>query len=314
LLQTGYNFDGFARAAKKIMVDIDEKELRKINVRPDIPVCSDANDFIGEMIRQKDNIISKNRKGWILYCDKVKKTFPLFSKREINPNEKVNTYLLIDVITEHMGSDDIYIAGSSGSCIEVSMQAFKIKQGQRMFTTKGLASMGYGIPSTIGAALAAEKRRVVCVVGDGGFQMNIQELETIRRLNLPIKIFVLNNSGYAAIRGTQTNLFNGRLVACTNDSGLSMPDIIEVSRAYKLRAVEIKQNDEVSEKIIEVLNGKDPVICNVITPIDLKILPKQVSYKRKDGQMESLPLEYLNPPLEEGEFKKYMIVPLYVMK
>jgi acetolactate synthase-1/2/3 large subunit len=93
-----------------------------------------------------------------------------------------------------------------------------------------------------------------------------------------------------------------------------MPDIIEVSRAYKLRAVEIKQNDEVSEKIIEVLNGNDPVICNVITPIDLKILPKQVSYKRKDGQMESLPLEYLNPPLEEEEFKKYMTIPLYVMK
>jgi acetolactate synthase-1/2/3 large subunit len=311
LLQTGYNFDGFARAATKIMVDIDKNELFKINVRPDIPICADAKCFIKEILKQKDKIIPKDRNTWYQYCDRVKKSYPLITGDSWNQTEKVNTYLLVDTVAAQMTAEDIYIAGSSGSCIEISMQAFKVKKGQRVFTTKGLASMGYGLPSTIGAALASEKKRIVCVVGDGGFQMNIQELETLRRLGLPIKIFVLNNGGYAAIKGTQTNLFNGHLVACTYESNLSMPNIVDVAQAYKLRFVKINNNNELQGKITDVLKGDDPVVCEVVVPIDLKILPKQVSYKRKDGQMESLPLEYLNPPLPEEEFRKNMIIPLY---
>jgi acetolactate synthase-1/2/3 large subunit len=171
--------------------------------------------------------------------------------------------------------------------------------------------MGYGLPSTIGAVLASNGKRTVCVNGDGGFQMNIQELETLRRLALPVKIFVLNNGGYAQIKGTQTNLFDGHLVACTNDSNLTMPNIIDVAKAYKLRTVKINNNNELEEKIAEVLSGDDPVICDVAVSIDQLVAPKQVSYKRKDGQMESLPLEYMNPPLSEEELRSNMIVPLY---
>jgi acetolactate synthase-1/2/3 large subunit len=311
LLQTGYNFDGFARCAKKIMVDIDSNELRKINVRPDIPVCADAGRFIKEIIRQKDKIIPKERKAWFEYCDRVKRTYPLITENMHCENEKVNSYLLVDTISNQMNSNDIYVAGSSGSCIDVSMQGFKVKKGQRVFTTKGLASMGFGLPSTIGAVLASGGKRTVCVNGDGGFQMNIQELETLHRLNLPIKIFILDNNGYAAIRGTQTNLFDGHLVACTRDSKLTMPNIADVARAYKLRTVTIANNSELQSKVAEVLNGDDPVICIVNVPIDLPIAPKQVSYKRKDGQMESLPLEYMNPPLSEEELKFNMLIPIY---
>jgi len=314
LLQTGYNFDGFARCAKKIMVDIDSNELHKINVRPDIPICADAKLFIEEIIRQKERIIPKKRITWFDYCSKVKQTYPLITENMRSQNKKVNSYLLIETISEQMNSDDIYVSGSSGTCIDVSMQGFKVKKGQRVFCTKGLASMGYGLPSTIGAALASGGKRTVCVNGDGGFQMNIQELETIYRLNLPIKIFVLNNDGYAAIRGTQTNLFNGHLVACTRDSKLTMPNIIDVAKAYKLRTVKISNNAELQSKVAEVLAKDDPVICDVSIPIDLAVMPRQVSYRRKDGQMESLPLEYMNPPLNEEEFKKNMLISLYEMK
>jgi acetolactate synthase-1/2/3 large subunit len=314
LLQTGYNFDGFARCAKKIMVDIDPYELHKINVRPDIPICADAKQFIKEIIKQKGSIIPKKREPWLDYCNNVKQSYPLITENMRKQNEKVNTYLLLDAISEQMNSDDVYVAGSSGSCIDISMQGFKVKKGQRVFTTKGLAAMGYGLPSTIGAVLASGGRRTVCVNGDGGFQMNIQELETIRRLNLPIKIFVLDNDGYAAIRGTQTNLFEGHLVACTRDSKLTMPNIIDVAKAYKLRTVAIASNGELQSKVSETSNGNDPVICVVNVPIDLPIMPKQVSYKRKDGQMESLPLEYMNPPLSEEEFKESMLIPIYEMK
>jgi acetolactate synthase-1/2/3 large subunit len=314
LLQTGYNFDGFARAAKRIMVDIDNNELHKINVRPDIPVCCDAKLFIKEVLRQKDRIKSKSRDEWFTYCNKVKKTYPLVDDKNSKQNESVNTYSLLEIISNLLEPNDIYVSGSSGSCIDISMQTFKVKKGQRVFCTKGLASMGYGLPSTIGAVLAGGGRRTVCVCGDGGFQMNIQELETIKRLGLPIKIFVLNNGGYGAIKATQTNLFNGNLVACTEDSHLSMPNIVDVAGAYKLRTVAIKENSKLRQKVAEVLAGDDPVICDVVVPITLTALPKQVSYKRKDGQMESLPLEYMNPPLSDEELQANMLIPQYEMK
>jgi len=311
LLQTGYNFDGFARGAKKIMVDIDPNELHKINVRPDIPVCADADKFIKEIVREKDKIIRKDRKPWLDYCNKVKQSYPLITESMRQQNEIVNSYLLLDTISNQMNSDDVYVAGSSGSCIDISMQGFKVKKGQRVFTTKGLASMGYGLPSTIGAVLASGGKRTVCVNGDGGFQMNIQELETLHRLNMPVKIFVLDNSGYAAIKGTQTNLFGGHLVGCTRASKLTMPDIADVAKAYKLRTVTITNNGELQSKVAETLNGNDPVICVVSVSIDLPVTPKQVSYKRRDGQMESLPLEYMNPPLSEVELKSNMLIPMY---
>lgn len=314
LLQTGYNFDGFARAATKIMVDIDAAELHKINVRPDMPICADAKQFMELLLRHKDKIARKPRADWFAYADRVKAKYPIILPEYWQQAELANPYCLLDAISEQLGENDIYVSGSSGSCIDISMQTLRVKKGQRAFATKGLASMGYGVPATIGACLAGGGRRTVCVNGDGGFQMNIQELETIRRLGLPIKIFVLNNRGYGAIKATQTNLFGGHLVACDETSGLTMPCIADVANAYRLRTVQINSNAELRDKVAEVLAGNDPVICEVFTPITLTAQPKQVSYKRRDGQMESLPLEYMNPPLPDDELRENMLIPLYEMQ
>ncbi len=311
LLQTGYNFDGFARAAYKVMVDIDEAELHKINVRPNLPICADARDFIHEILRQKDRIKKKDRSAWFAYGDRLKTKYPLVTEEQWNQKELVNTYCLLETISKQMTPDDIYVSGSSGSCIDISMQAFKVKKGQRVFCTKGLASMGYGLPSTIGACLAGGRKRTVGVNGDGGFVMNIQELETIRRLNLPIKLFVLCNHGYGAIQATQTNLFNRHFVDCNEESGLSIPPIGKVAEAFGLKTISISHNSELEEKVKEALDYDGPVIVEVFTPITLTAAPKQVSYKRKDGQMESLPLEYMNPPISEEEMRENMLIPLY---
>lgn len=313
LLQTGYNFDGFAREATKVMVDIDESELHKTNVRPDLPICADAKEFIRLLLKNKHLIKKNNREKWFEYSKNVRDKYPLIRKEYYEENGYANTYVLLNEITDKMSNDEVYVAGSSGSCIDISMQAFKVKSGQRVFTTKGLASMGYGLPSTIGAALASNKK-VVSVNGDGGFQMNIQELHTIRRMNLPIKIFVLCNDGYGAIFNTQTNLFNGNLVACNEKSNLSIPNIYDISNAYKIRTVVINDNSEIEAKVEEVLSGFDPVVCCVHVPLDLKALPKQVSYKRSDGQMESLPLEYMSPMLSDEELKENMLIKLYEKK
>lgn len=314
LLQTGYNFDGFAREAYKVMVDIDENELHKINVRPQLPICADAKEFMELLLKHKDKIKKKDYTDWLAYANKVKEKYPIVLQEYWEQEKEVNTYALLDVITEQMSEDDIYVSGSSGTCIDVSMQAFRVKRGQRVFTTKGLASMGFGVPATIGACLAGGGRRTVCVNGDGGFQMNIQELETIRRLNLPIKIFVLNNHGYAQIHATQKNIFAGHYVACDRESNLTLSPISDVAAAYRLKTVQIRRNEELREKVQEVLEYDGPVICEVFVPLDLSAFPKQVSYKRSDGQMESLPLEYMNPPLAQKEFEENMIIPLYEMK
>lgn len=312
LLQTGYNFDGFARAAYKIMVDIDENELHKTNVRPDLAVCADAKHFMELLLKHKDKIKRKDYSGWISYANRVKQKYPVVTEEAWNQKELVNTYALLDTITEQMQPEDIYVSGSSGTCIDVSMQTFRVKKGQRVFSTKGLASMGFGVPATIGACLAGNRRRTVCVNGDGGFQMNIQELETIHRLNLPIKIFVLNNQGYAQIHATQKNIFGGHYVACDEESNLTLSPVSDVAKAYRLKTVQIYHNSELEEKVREVLEYDGPVICEVMVPIGLSALPKQVSYKRQDGQMESLPLEYMNPMLPEEEMRENMLIELYM--
>lgn len=311
LLQTGYNFDGFARAAVKIMVDIDEAELHKINVRPDVPVCADAKHFMEIFLKYKDRIQKKPRKEWFDYADRVKRQYPIVQPEYWQQTELVNTYCLLDTLSNQLTEGDVYVSGSSGSCIDISMQTFRVKKGQRVFCTKGLASMGYGLPSTIGACLASGGKRTVGVNGDGGFVMNIQELETIRRLKLPIKIFVLSNRGYGAIKATQTNVFQGHFVACDEGSDLSIPPIARIAEAYGIKTWQICNNSELEQKVKEVLEYDGPVICEVFTPIGLTAVPKQVSYKRKDGQMESKPLEYMNPPIDEKEFEENMLIPLF---
>ena len=314
LLQTGYNFDGFARAATKIMVDIDNAELHKVNVRPDIPICADAKEFIETLLAHKDKLVKKDRKAWFDYAKRLKEKYPIVKPEYWQQKELVNSYCLLETISEQMGADEVYVSGSSGSCIDISMQTFRVKKGQRVFCTKGLASMGYGLPSAIGACLASGGKRTVGVNGDGGFVMNIQELETIRRLGLPIKLFVLSNRGYGAIRATQTNLFAGHLVACTESSDLSLPHIADIANAYGLKTVTIHNNAELAEKVREVLEYNGPVICEVMTPIELTASPKQVSYKRSDGQMESKPLEFLNPPIPEEEMRENMLIPMFEEK
>ncbi|MBQ9209954.1 MAG: thiamine pyrophosphate-binding protein [Oscillospiraceae bacterium] len=311
LLQTGYNFNGFARGAYKVQVDIDRNELQKTNVRPDMIVCADAGTFIKAVLKHSDMVLRKKRTEWFDYAQRMKEKYPLILPEYREEKGAVNTYCLIEAISDRLTGEDIYVSGSSGSCIDISMQGFKVKKGQRVFCTKGLASMGYGLPSTIGACLAGGRRRTVSVNGDGGFAMNIQELETIRRLQLPIKIFVLSNHGYGAIQATQTNIFNRHFVACNEESGLTLPDVSRIAEAYGIKTVTIRDMDELYNRVDEVLAYDGPVVCSVMTPIELTARPKQVSYKRSDGQMESLPLEYMNPPIPDEEMEENMLIPMY---
>ena len=209
--QTAYSHETFARGARKIMVDIDPAEIQKLKMKIDVPVYADSGDFIREFRRQTRKITRKEFSEWLTTCKAWQKKYPVVLPEYWQQRQFVNDYVLIDVLSDELTENDLLIPGSSGACSERTMQAIRVKAGLRIFNSQGLGSMGFGIPAAIGGCLASGKKRTVCIEGDGGFIMNIQELETVKRLNLPIKFFVLNNGGYVSIQTTQKNYFDGHL-------------------------------------------------------------------------------------------------------
>jgi acetolactate synthase-1/2/3 large subunit len=198
--------------------------------------------------------------------------------------------------------------GSSGTCFTVAGQVFKPKAGQRVFLGKGMAAMGFGLPSAIGASVALDRKLAVTLIGDGGLQLNIQELQTIVHHRLPIKIFVISNEGYHAIRVTQETYFEKFFVASSTDSGVSLPDARLIAGAYGLAYLRIASNEEVREGIRRALAHEGPELIEVVVDPSKTLLPKLSSYIKADGTMASRPLEDLAPLLEREEFTRSMLI------
>jgi acetolactate synthase-1/2/3 large subunit len=200
------------------------------------------------------------------------------------------------------------VSGSSGSGIEIFLLACPTRTGQRIYHTAGLGSMGYAIPSSIAACLAAGRRRTVCVDGDGGFQFNIQELETAARLQLPVKFFVLNNNGYASIRASQTGYFGKPSIGCDRATGLTIPELSKVAAAYNIPSVVIPDQSDLRAQVRRVLSAPGPVLVDVHVIPDEMRAPRLQSYQKPDGSMVSKPLEDMFPFLPREEFLANMIV------
>jgi acetolactate synthase-1/2/3 large subunit len=188
------------------------------------------------------------------------------------------------------------------------MQAFRVKQGQRVFNSEGLGPMGFGIAAAIGGCLASGGRKTICVDGDGGFVMNIQELEVVRRLNLPIKFFVLDNNGYGSIRQSQKAYFQNRFMASGPSSGLTLPDFNKVAASFGIETCEIRNHDELKPAVQGILSHDRPVVCIVKITAEQVTAPRVASGQRADGSMYSKPLEDLWPFMERREFLDNMIV------
>jgi len=307
--QTAYNHQNFARAAKKVIVEIDEAEINKLDMIIDLPVCADVGCFLRELLAQKGAVLDKDRSSWLSRCEQWKKRYSVILPEYWDEKKGVNNYVLIDVLSAEMQADDLLIPGSSGACSEITMQAFRVKKGIRILNSQGLGSMGFGLPAGIGGCIASNRKRTICIDGDGGFQMNIQELETVRRLNLPIKIFVLNNKGYASIRATQNGYFAGRFVGSEASSGLTLPDTAKVAAAYNLPVARITSHSDIRKKVKQVLEAPGPVVCDVEITENQFTAPRVSSSKRADGTMESKPMEDMWPFLDREEFAANMIRP-----
>ncbi len=305
---TGYAPQNLARGAYKAVVDIDQAELKKLHPHLQQPIQSDARRFLTELLSQRDSIRLSNHSAWDARCADWKTRYPVVTEEHRKPEGPVSVFHLAEVIGTEVKPEDRLVVGSSGSAIEIYLLAFPTLHSQRLFHTAGLGAMGYGVPMALGVATANPGREVIAVDGDGGFMFNIQELETIRRLHLPIKFFVMNNDGYSSIRASQKAYFGEVKLGSDKSNGLTVPSLPQVAAAFGLSSTIIKNQENLRSEVRRVLNMKGPVVCDVnVLPDELRA-PRLQSYQKSDGSFVSKPLEDLFPFLPREEFLANMIV------
>lgn len=299
--QISYNWENFAKNAKKIVVDIDPAELKKPTLQPDMSLCGDLKDILPELVRLFPKPLGIER--WLHYCQQLRRQFPPLREFQINNTDKVHPYFFMQKLGEILPSTTTLVTSNGTSCVAF-LQTFPIKKGQRTFSNSGCASMGYGLPAAIGACLANGKKETICLEGDGSIMMNIQELQTLKTLQLPIKIFIIKNGEYISIIQTQRSFFKGRLTGCNACSGVEVPDFAKVAKAFGLPAIRISKNKDVATGIKKVLAMQGPVVCELDCTSNYIFSPKLSARKLPDGTMVSPSLEDMFPFLDRREFKQ----------
>ena len=303
----GYAYETVARAAKKVMVDIDPNELEKPTFRPDVKICADAGDFLRALAVELPSLGPKAE--WLDYCRRMKAKYPVILPEHRARTDYVSSYVLPEAIMRH-APDPLTVVTSNGIAYTSTFQAIPIRKGMRMFSNEACASMGYGLPAAIGAAFADAGRTVVCFEGDGSIQMNIQELQTLLNYKLPVKLFVYNNGGYLSIKTTQRAFFNGRFMGSEAGSGVILPSFEKIAAAYGLPYFRLKNNQELDATLSEIFATEGPALVEVMLDPFEKLGPKAASKKLPDGTMVSAPLEDMAPFLPREEFAANMLIPV----
>lgn len=302
--QVSYNWENFAKNAYKIVVDIDRAELDKPTVEPDLKINADLNEFLPALEKEFPVL---NVKEWLNFSKNLLQKYSFENTAEYHSNSDIiNVYDFVHKLTDAMSENDIMIAGNGSACV-CSHQTAIVKENQRIFWNSGDASMGYDLPAALGACYEANGRNVVCLTGDGSIMMNIQELQTIKFNKLPIKIFVINNSGYSSIRQTQRNFFNGHMTGSGVDSGVSVPDFCKLAEGFGIKSVKLSDPISLKEDIKKVLSFNEPVICEVVTEKEYAFSPKLSARKLDDGTMISPSLEDMFPFLDRDEYRENIL-------
>ncbi len=296
--QTGGKPETFAPHAKKIMVDIDKAELgKRRGYTPDIEICMDAKLFLRRFVALLKETALPKVDLWVTKTQEWKKNYPTVLSAYYDQKGSVNSYVFAKMLSDLTPTPAVIIPDNGGN-LTWTMQSFQLKRGQRLFSAFGNSPMGYSFPASIGAAYAVAGRMpVIAIIGDGSFQMNIQELQTVFYNKIPVKVFVLNNHSYGIIKQFQDTLFEGRHEASSPEKGYAPPDFEKVVRAYGLKIVTIRNHKELASKIKEVLAEKGPVFCNVEIASEQRLIPKL-----EFGN----PIERMSPELPTAEFDAVM--------
>ena len=300
---TGGNVKTFARQAKKYMIDIDNGTLKKEfqQVPFDENINCDAKKFIKEFkefLIKKNFKSEKNKEKWLKKCQQWKKTYDPVKKSYFKNTNTVQPYAFVRTLSEKMGKDDILVADCGGNIVTCN-HAFETKKGQRYFTNNGNSPMGFSFSGAIGAYFANPKRNIVCIIGDGGMNMNIQELQTIKNYNIKIKTIILNNHIYGITKAFQETNFGGKSEAC-GPRGYIPPNFIKISKAYGIKTMEIKNNSEFEQKIDELLKCDESIVVDVDCHDHHEYEPRIFGWKT--------PIEDMYPYIEREEFKNNMII------
>ena len=300
---TAFNEKNFGFNAKKIIVDIDKDQLNKVKIPNSLKIQADAKNFINYLI---SNVKKTNRYNrWSKNCLNLKLKFEdemLVRKK----NKKIiNHYECVEAISNALKEGDVVSTGSSGLAIEIFYTFFKSKRNQRVFLTSGLGSMGYGIPSAIGNCVA-NKKKTILIESDGSLMFNIQELSTIKSYNLPIKIIVLNNFGYASIRNTHSNYFSKRFVGTGKEDNIFYPSFKLISKANKLKFFCITSKKQLKTKLPSLIKGKNPTLIEILLNKNEELLPKVGSYIDKNNKIKSRPLQLMTPLIPRKTLDKIL--------
>jgi acetolactate synthase-1/2/3 large subunit len=304
LHKTGFNLSGFAPKARKVLIDVDPGQLHYQALKPDVAIEADIHELLEEFLRQSDGMDLRPSQSWLDVCAAWKRRYPVMTPEYYQDVEHVNTYVVMDTLSEIVEPDDLVVTGI-GTEVASFWQAFRVKEGQRAFNF-GWGPMGWDLPIAIGACIGSGRKRTVCVTGDGSIQWNVQELLTISNYNLPIKILISNNQGYTCIRSTQTNFFEGRLVGAGPTSGVTTPDFCKLAAAYGIPYMQIQNNAGLAEGIKHALDAKGPIICDMNVAVNQGISPRVSSFRRDDGTYESRPIEDMAPFLPREEIWENM--------
>tara|TARA_A100001391_G_scaffold133977_2_gene92941 strand:+ start:487 stop:2280 length:1794 start_codon:yes stop_codon:yes gene_type:complete len=299
---TGYNYETFAREAKIVVVDIDREEHLKDTIKIDKLIGSDAKDFFNQMIFDK-----RSSEDWSTTCLRWKNKWRVCNQEWDQNKDGIDLYYFTDKLSK-LNKDDSVVVSDAGSAYYVPSQFLDIKKKQRYVTSGAQADMGFTIPAAIGVSAAKKNGEVIGITGDGSFQTNIQELQTIKHYGFPVKLFVWNNSGYLSIRTTQKKFFEGRFIGVDKDSGVSLPDIKKITDAYGIKYFKIETVEDLEEGIQNVLDWDGPVVCEVICQKWQEVVPTLISTKTKDGRIVSRPFEDMYPLLTRKEFHDNMII------
>lgn len=305
---TAFNEPHFACRARHVLVDIDENEIKKLNMRFAKTVVCDAKTFVTRLNERSAEMKALDTSEWLQYCREAKRNYPIYKEAQAHLGGQTNMYLFGHELSKRTRSDDVIVGGSSGRSCGIIGLSYERKEGQVQIAAMGLGSMGFALPASIGASIACGKRRTITLDGDGSLQHNLQELALIRGYGLPIKLFVLNNNGYASIAVMQDNHFKSRYAACNPNSGVFCCDMKKLADLYGLEYHTIHNDDELGPVLDEVMADDKPVLCEVFADYTFDEIPKAVSRVNPDGTMSSSVLEDMFPFLPGEETEKWLSV------
>lgn len=300
--QISYNYKDWAKKAYKIVVDIDENELNKPTIDPQMKVHADVKDLMQKMLQCDYEAENEEHSSWLQFCRDLNEKYPAVLPEYYNTTSPVNPYVFMKKLFEELQEGDVVVTGNGSACV-VSFQAAVIKKNQRLFTNSGCASMGYGLPAALGACIARKGERVICLDGDGSLMMNLQELQTIRYNNCNMKLFVLNNNGYHSIRQTQNNLFKNGLIGVCDGNGVNFPPFDKLADTFGFKYFKIDSLEGIEEKINEALSAEGPVLCEAVLDVEQNFAPKLSSKVMPDGKIVSPPIDDMFPFLEREEYE-----------